>query len=436
MPLCPTPVSRGDDNLMNILIIGLNYAPEPVGIGPFTTGLAEYLVEQGHRVTVHTAPPYYPEWRVLQGYANRWSDRTLNGVHILRAPLFVPATPSGRNRLLHLVSFTLSSFLPVLERIFTTRPDVVLCVAPSLVTVPLGWLAAKLARAKLWVHVQDFEVEAAFASDLLKKGTVFAKAASAVEKLCLSLADMITTISPAMCRKLISKRVAPERIFEFRNWAEIDAIVPLTKPSQFRERWKITAPHVALYSGNIANKQGLEIIVEAARLSARRTDLMFVICGNGSNRADLERLAIGCDNIIFHDLQPRELLGELLGLATVHLLPQIAWAADLVLPSKLANMLASGRPVVATAEAGTGLANEVEGCGLVVPPGDAAAFSSAILALIDDEPNWQELCENARQRAVGSWSKARILQRLNEQLIDRLTVAGDRTPVSEIRQGA
>jgi colanic acid biosynthesis glycosyl transferase WcaI len=122
---------------------------------------------------------------------------------------------------------------------------------------------------------------------------------------------------------------------------------------------------VAIYSGNIANKQGIEIVVEAARLLRHRKDLMFVVCGNGPNRARLIESSADLDNIQFHDLQPRERLSDLLGMASVHLLPQIAGAADLVLPSKLTNMLASGRAIAATAEPGTGLAAEVDGCGLI-----------------------------------------------------------------------
>jgi colanic acid biosynthesis glycosyl transferase WcaI len=178
-------------------------------------------------------------------------------------------------------------------------------------------------------------------------------------------ADRVSTISPQMCAKLREKGVPADRIVEFRNWANIDEVVPLEGPSPYRAEWGIERPHVAIYSGNIANKQGIEIVVEAARLLRHRKDLMFVVCGNGPNRARLIESSADLDNIQFHDLQPRERLSDLLGMASVHLLPQIAGAADLVLPSKLTNMLASGRAIAATAEPGTGLAAEVDGCGLI-----------------------------------------------------------------------
>lgn len=199
----------------------------------------------------------------------------------------------------------------------------------------------------------------------------------------------------------------------------------MTVPSAFRQEWSIDTEHVALYSGNIANKQGIDIVVEAAWQLQRRQDLTFVICGEGPNRARLEERALGLSNVQFHDLQPKERLNELMGLATVHLLPQLAAAADLLLPSKLTNMLASGRPVVATAATGTGLAREVEGCGLVVPPEDGSAFAGAIETLLDDGEFRSAAGIAARQRAEERWSKARILRTFAHDL-DQLAVTAPR----------
>ena len=219
----------------------------------------------------------------------------------------------------------------------------------------------------------------------------------------------------------------PERVSVLRNWAELDAVRPMARPSAYRQEWNIETEHVALYSGNIGNKQGAEIVLEAARLLQRRRDLSFVICGEGQNRDRLQAKAGGLGNVKFRDLQPKERLNELMGLATVHLLPQLASAADLVLPSKLTNMLASGRPVVATAAARTGLAREVEGCGLVVPPEDAVAFARAIERLMDDEPLWTVSAAAARTRAEERWAKATILRTLTHDL-DRLTARASPPP--------
>jgi colanic acid biosynthesis glycosyl transferase WcaI len=409
---------------LRILILGLNYAPEMVGVAVYTTGLAEALVQRGHTVEVIAGKPYYPSWSVPEAFRGGWRRRSVeNGVTLTRVAHYVPAEPSGVKRLVHHASFALSSLVPTLMTARRMRPDIVLTIAPSLIAAPIAKIAAALSGAKSWLHIQDFEVEAAMATGLINNANFGARAARWFERKVLSLFDRVSSISSAMCRKLVEKGVPAADVVEFRNWADITATKPLTGLSSYRAEWGITAPHVALYSGNIANKQGIEIVVAAARRLAGRSDVTFVVCGEGPNLANLQAVAVDLDNIRFHDLQPKERLGELLGLATVHLLPQRASAADLVLPSKLTGILASGRPVVATAMHGTGLADEVEGCGLVVPPEDEDAFATAIARLLDEENERMELGRAARQRAAERWDRNAIISRFEATLLQ--LVRGD-----------
>lgn len=141
-----------------------------------------------------------------------------------------------------------------------------------------------------------------------------------------------------------------------------------------------------------------------------------MICGEGPNRAELERLATGLPNVQLHDLQPAEKMGAMLTMADLHLLPQIAGAADLVLPSKLTNMLLSGRPVIATTEPGTGLYDEVDGCGVITPPGDAAALAAAIAELADDPERRATYGAAASQRAQERWMQGAIIDRVEAEL--------------------
>jgi colanic acid biosynthesis glycosyl transferase WcaI len=399
---------------MKVLFVGLNHAPEPVGIGPYTTGAARALVAAGHQVEVIAGKPYYPAWRHDPAFAlPLYHHAVEDGVAITRVPHYVPARQSGLRRILHHASFAAAALPVALRRARSLRPDLVIGIAPSLIAAPVARAAATFAGAPLWLHVQDFEVEAAFATGLIAEEGIGARVARGFESGQLRRADRVSSISPQMCARLRTKGVSADRIVEFRNWAEIDSIRPLDRPSTFRARWGIDRPHVALYSGNIANKQGIGIILEVALLLRHRRDLLFVICGEGPNRDPLAAAiaAAGLDNVRLERLQPAAMLPDLLGLATIHLLPQIRGAADLVLPSKLANMLASGRPVAATALAGTGIANEVAGCGIVTEPGDARALGAAIETLLDDTAGRETLGRAARLRAEERWSRDRILAR-------------------------
>ncbi len=401
---------------MNITILSINYAPELVGVAPYSAGMAEWLVGAGHQVTVVCAQPYYPQWRVDPAYANPGPVATVErGVRVVRLPCYVPAVPDGKRRIAHHFSFLRRAIPAMVREARRSAPDVVIAVAPSLISTIAARRVVRRTGAKYWLHIQDFEVEAAFATGLLSGDGPLGRAARMFERWALD-ADVVSTISPQMCARLRSKGIADNKIVEFRNWADIDQIQPLPGPSPYRERWGIDRPHVALYSGNVANKQGIEIVVEAARRLRDRRDIQFVVCGTGPNREKLVASAADLDNIQFHDLQPREELPNLLGLATVHLLPQIAGAADLVLPSKLTNMLASGRAIVATAEPGSGIADEVAGCGLVCAAGNPASFADAIAAIADSPSDQVAMGAAARQRALDRWSKPQVLAVLLDKL--------------------
>lgn len=402
---------------MKILFLGLNYSPEEIGIGRYSGDMARALAAAGHEVRAVVAAPYYPTWKVFAGHEGfGWRRTREDGVDVTRCPIYVPARPSGLKRIIHHLSFLAASLPPMVKAAAGFRPDLVITVAPSLIAAPVAWLSARLCRAKCWLHVQDFEMEAAFATGLVSEGGIAQRLGPWFEKTVIALFDTVSSISPQMCAKLREKGVPPAQVFELRNWADIDEIRPLGGISSYRTQWDITTPHVALYSGNIANKQGIEIVLDAARLLQHRKDLTFVVCGQGPNRGNLETAAADLPNIRFHDLQPRERLGELLGMASVHLMPQLADAADLVLPSKLTNMLASGRPIVATALPSTGLADEVEGCGLLATPGSAQTFAAKIERILDDPELAGRLGAAGRTRAEERWAQGPILDRLGARM--------------------
>jgi colanic acid biosynthesis glycosyl transferase WcaI len=290
-------------------------------------------------------------------------------------------------------------------------------------------LVARLCGARLWTHVQDFEADAACATGLIDPMGVVARAARGLERTLFRMSDKVSTISPQMLARLAAMGLPPAGIYELRNWADDGFAPDPREAANYREQWQAGARSVVLYSGSIANKQGIEIIVDAARLLHERGDILFVICGNGPNRQRLEARAQGLDNLQLHPLQPASRMGGLLALAQLHVLPQIAEAADLVLPSKLSNMLSSGRPVVATAAAGTGVACEIEACGLITPPGDAAALAGAIVALVDDPQLADRMGQNGIVRAHERWSHARILSALEDEFIRLVRPCG---PLSQV----
>jgi colanic acid biosynthesis glycosyl transferase WcaI len=429
---------------VRILIHGINYSPELTGIGKYTGEMAEWLAVRGHEVRVITAPPYYPEWKIGAGYRNGWrrevgkvgspclcADRNdkitdrhgalashKESLKVYRCPLWVPAKPSGLKRLIHLASFALSSFPVMLRQIFWL-PDVVWVVEPPLFCAPQSWLVAQLCGARAWLHVQDFEVDAAFDLGIIKAGW-FKRFVLASECWLMRRFDCVSTISTGMLGKLIAKGVASDKAFLFPNWVDVESIRPDVDAGKVM-RACLGLPmnsRVALYSGNMGEKQGLEYVVEAARLLADKPDLVFVLCGDGAARQRLQQAAERLPNVRWLPLQPLEKLNGLLNMVDVHLLPQKRGVADLVMPSKLTGIFASGRPVIAMAEQGTTVFEVVSSRGVVVPPEDSRALAEAINGLMVDEVERERLGAAGRQFAVETLGREAILQAFEKKLLE------------------
>jgi colanic acid biosynthesis glycosyl transferase WcaI len=397
---------------VRILIYSANFAPEPVGIGKYSGEMALWLAGRGHTLRIVAAPPYYPEWKLNPNYRRpRYRREQWRGMSVWRAPIWVPKSPGGINRIVHLMSFAVSSFPLMLRQIFW-RPDVVITVAPAFVCAPAGWLTARVCGARAWLHLQDFEVDIAFQLNLLKS-KFLRRCALRMERWMLRRFDSVSTISHRMVERLVAKGVPTERTCFFPNWVDTARIRPSGDGSSFRALLGIAQDAVVvLYAGTLGAKQGLTQIPAAAKELAHRENIVFVVCGDGVMKSRLTRETEGLPNVHLLPLQSFRRLGDLLCLADIHLLPQNADAADLVLPSKLSGMLASGRPVIATCRVGTELESVVSHCGKVVPPGDQKALGQAIAALADDPFIRVELGRHAREWAVQHAERETILNQV------------------------
>ncbi len=398
-----------------ILLVALNFHPEEISTGKYSTELALHLASNGFDVRVIAAPPYYPEWRVRD--THRWWRYALDwveNVRVRRCPLWVPKRVSGATRILHLSSFALSTGPALLAQV-RWRPTWLFLVAPTIATAPAVLGLAALTGARTWLHIQDFELDAAFGLNML--GGTAHRLGRAIERTLLRRFDRVSTISERMRDRLLTAGVPVAKTTVLPNWVDTDEIRPLDDPGSARAEFGLGSDDVvALYSGNMGRKQGLDILVEAARSMRAMPQVTFVLCGEGVVRPRLERACQGQPNVRFLPLQPRGRLNALLNAADIHLLPQEAGAADTVMPSKLTGMLASGRPVVATAAEGTELARVAGRAGVVVAPGDPAAFVKAIKRLAADPAERRELGAHGRAWAVSHLSRHVILAQLTAEL--------------------
>ncbi|EAO1002186.1 colanic acid biosynthesis glycosyltransferase WcaI [Salmonella enterica] len=345
---------------MKILVYGINYSPELTGIGKYTGEMVAWMAREGHEVRVITAPPYYPQWKVGERYS-AWRYRREEGeATVWRCPLYVPKQPSTLKRLLHLGSFALSSFFPLMAQ-RRWKPDRIIGVVPTLFCTPGMRLLATLSGARTVLHIQDYEVDAMLGLGMAgkgKRGSV-ARLATAFERSALRNVDNVSTISRSMMNKAREKGVAAEKILFFPNWSEVARFQDVNDADVTALRQQLGLPEgkkIVLYSGNIGEKQGLEKVIDAAE-RLRDRPLIFAIVGQGGGKARLENMARerSLPNIKFLPLQPYDVLPALLKMGDCHLVVQKRGAADAVLPSKLTNILAVGGNAVITAKPHTEL---------------------------------------------------------------------------------
>ncbi len=397
---------------LRLLIHGINYAPEFVGIGRYTGELGAWLQARGHAVTVLTAPPYYPAWHVPEAYRRpAWRREWLDGVEVLRAPLYAPARVTGKGRVLHELSFGASclAWWPALW----ARPwDAILAVCPLLQSGLIPALLARRRQVPFIFHVQDLQLDAARDLAIIRQPLLFALL-ERLERFLFTRAQAVTTISRAMAARIKDKGVPAARIHLLPNWADLEDIKPGERRNALRTELGLGDEVMVLYAGNMGEKQGLEVILEAAALTRHDPNIRYVCVGEGAARKRLmdraRRLAL--DRVSFLPLQSRDRFPLLLAAADLHLIVQKQRASDLVMPSKLGNILAAGRAFIATAlpETELGRVTLESRAGLLVPPEDAGSLAQAIMNLARDRAARRKMGVRARKFAEAGLGRDKIL---------------------------
>jgi len=398
---------------MRILIFGINYSPELTGIGKYTGEMGSWLAKQGHDVHVVTAVPYYPEWEVHKDYKGKyWHTENIDGAKVHRIPLYVPKNVSSVKRIIHEFSFVLGIIPVWFKLLFSKKFDVVFCIAPPFHLGILPLLYSKLKGVPMITHIQDLQVDAAKELGMIKNKT-FLNIMFAMERFILKNSAKVSTISLGMQLKINGKGITADKQMLFPNWVDENNIMPLPKEQSLRVDFGLKdTDKVILYSGNLGEKQGLEVIIDVALQYKNRDDVFFLIVGSGGGKEKLEQSAkdAGLTQVRFFPLQPYNKLSALLATADVHLVLQKKSAADLVMPSKLTGILAAGGCAIVTAEPGTSLhvvVNQHQ-MGVLIEPESVQSLYDGIEYILNNDINIYKA--NARKYAEAFLSKEGILR--------------------------
>lgn len=402
-----------------VQIYGMDYWPDATGIAPYTTGLAESLAARGASVSVVAGMPYYPEWTVRTGYGRRFrrTDQH-NGVTVHRIRQYIPPQQSAFRRAAFETTFLVGAMMPSRRR----RPDIVIGAIPALSNGVLAARAAKKHGAPLILIIQDLLGQGATQSGI-QGGQRVAGIASRIEGWFCRQAAAIGIVAEGFRPRLIDMGVDPERIHRVRNWTHIQQ--PTLDAAATRDALGLPQhARIALHAGNMGLKQGLDNIIDSARIAARSVpDLLFVLMGDGSQRTHLVDLAAGLPNVHFIAPQDNDMFPNVLAAADVLLVNQLPTVMDMSLPSKLTSYFSVGKPIVAAVAAGSETEHEVtaSGGGIVVDPSRPQDTLAAIRSLVDDPALAASIGERGKQYAQQTFTAEAALARLAE-IIARATL--------------
>ncbi len=391
---------------MRILVYSYNYYPEPIGIAPLMTELAEGLVKRGHQVRVVTAMPNYPERKIYPGYEGRlYKNEYRNGVKIERCFVAIRPKPGLLCRALLESSF---SVLSVVKAISGWRPDVILSTSPSLTACLPVAIAKAFHRCPSVLSLQDILPEAAVQTGLLTNSLAI-KVFESLEKFAYANATKIGVISPSFTQNLLEKAVPSEKIECISNWVDVGFVAPMRKEDNaFRRAYGLCGKFVVLYSGNIARTQGVRTIIRAAAQMQSNPDVQFVIVGEKSQLSELDQLRIelGVQNLLLLPFVSRENLPEMLAAADVSLVMQKRNVVGFNMPSKIQVIMASGRPIIASVPAHSAAAEAIaqSQSGLVTKSECPTSLADAIQGLYEDPKAVIAFGKRARQFAIENYS--------------------------------
>jgi colanic acid biosynthesis glycosyl transferase WcaI len=344
---------------MRATLICLHYPPEPSGNAPYSGALAEGLATRGMDVQVVTGLPHYPQWRVYDGFEKSGKE-VMNGVPVARRRHPVPANPKLISRLRMELAFGLRALTANWH-----KPDVVVLLSPALFSSMLVAFRALISGRPFVVWVQDFY--SLGAAEAGQAGALQSRLLAAAERLLFSRARALVVIHERFKRSVVTRlRVDPDKVVVIRNWSHVEELAEesLDKRSVMRQElgWPDDVT-VVLHAGNMGVKQGLANVVEAAKIAERdHQPLLFVLMGDGNQRATLEAMGI-TKSLQFVDPVPQEVFRAALGAADALLVNERPGVKDMSVPSKLTSYFATGLPIVAATDSGSVTSEEIEASG-------------------------------------------------------------------------
>lgn len=399
----------------SVAVVTSNFFPEQTGIGRVTTELAEFLSGIGINVRVVTSMPYYPEWRIYPDYRRLLLRSERHGkIFVYRAWHHARPNPSAFSRILHEVTLSLVS-IPNILRAFR-NVEAVYVVTPDLTLACVASVIARMLRLRVVLIVQDVMPDAAVELGMLRS-QVAIRASAWMATQAYNLASKIYTLGDGMRKRIASRTRDRTKIGILPNTIDAEELKPDPAAAlRFRGRFVPSGTFAVVHSGNMGEKQDLNIVLRAATRLRNYPDIHFYVFGDGAVRDSFVRQMreLQLENVShFPFLNRAEFPGMMCG-ADIVLVSQLPEVVDIVVPSKLVTAMGAGSMIVAAcasqSETAT-LIRQSEG-GIVVPASDDERLVETILSVKQGVIETHSLRQNARAYAVRVFERGAVYGKL------------------------
>jgi colanic acid biosynthesis glycosyl transferase WcaI len=400
---------------VKILILTQWYPPEP---GLLQQELAQTLMTHGHQVTVLTGFPNFPYGKLYPGYKIKLKQKeTIAGVSVVRVPLYPEHSRSGIKRALNYMSFAISA--AVLGYIYTGKPDVMFVYHPPLTVGIPAYVLSRLWGIPFVYQIQDMWPETLGATGMLNNSTIL-KFIGSFAKWIYKKAAAVCVISPGFRENLLKKCVPDNKIHVISNWVDPDAYYIADPDPALAEENRLSKRFNIMFAGIIGAAQGLEVVLEAAKLLRGLKDIQFVLVGDGIALPELKKMASeqSMNNVLFLGRFPQKSMPGLYALADVllvHLKDDPLFS--ITIPHKILTYMASGKPILAAVVGDAADVVTQTGAGISCPPSNPEALAEAVQKLYHlKKTDLNKMGLNGRLTAQDTYSREHLISRIEDVL--------------------
>lgn len=382
---------------MHILFITDNFPPEGNAPATRTFEHAREWVKLGHKVTIITGAPNFPEGKVFDGFSNKWYSKSeLEGIEVRRVKTYITANEGFAKRILDFMSFMVTSFFAGL---FVKKPDVIIGTSPQFFTAVSAW-ALSAVRFKPFV----FELRDIWPASITAVGAMGRslpiRILEKIEMFLYRRADKIISVTHSFKAELIERGVDGNKIDVVLNGVDLSMYSPAAEKSyKFSNEYDLQGKFVVGYVGTHGLAHSLEKIVEAAELLKGLEDVRILFAGGGAAKAEVESLVVEkkLSNVVLIPRQPKAEMPNLWSLCDISLISlKDTELFKTVIPSKIFESMGMGLPMIMTSPCGeaTDILKNSQ-AGLIVAPESPQEVAQAISELYTDRKKLSQMATNS-----------------------------------------